>query len=391
MALGGQLNISVTVTGADQLSKLREHTDALNASLKDTKHIKDMAGAQAKNEIAQLSVNNKLLGYKYKLGSRDLGMLARRMNINEDLTKQSQHNLAVERGAERLKAQAKKDNMTLSIKEARVVSAANIEEAAAIKQAEMAIKAKRRALMQVSISMFVFNISIGQMVSSLLPLVKGNEEATKALKGYQAVLMLSMGPMQAYMAMKMILMNLEKQHAAAVFAVVTGMSAAYFWYAALTSKSREMRAVLGALAGVMTVLALRQAYVAVTAWQAAVASATGKAVMGDLSGWLKVGVGLGIAAAVGAAIGTLTAPRAQTLTGQGKYVREGGFAKLDPGETVMRASAAGGGGGGDTYHFHFPPGTQATSSQARTFGKVFARQQNMGMGRKTSRSVRANV
>lgn len=386
MALGGQLNITVTVTGAEQLGKLREHTAALNAALKDTKMIKETAIAQTKNEIAQLQVNNKLLGFKAKMGKRDLSRIAREMNKNEDLTKQTQQNLAVEKGAWRLKSQAKKDNMSLSINEARVVSAANIQEAAAIKQAEMALKAKRRALMQVSISMFVFNISVGQMVSSLLPLVKGNEEATKALKGYQAVLMMTMGPMQAYMAIKMIQINLEKEHAAAVLGVVAAMSAVYFWYAALTAKSREMRAALGALAGIMTFLAARQAYVAYTTWQAAVAAGTAKAIFGDLSGWLAVGIGLGIAASVGAAIGALTAPRAQTLTGQGKYVREGGFAKLDPGETVTRLSPSAAGGAVE-YHLHFPPGTQATQSEAKRFGKIFARQQNMGMGRRTSRSV----
>jgi len=392
MALGGQLTINVNVTGAEQLTKLREHTAALNAALKDTQMIKQTAIAQTKNEIAQLKVNNKLLSFKAKGQQRAISQLAREMNKNEDLNKSVQNRLAVERGAWRLKQKASQDGISMSIKEARIVSASNIQQAAAIKQAEIAIKAKRRAMMQVSISMFVMSISVNQFVNSLKPLVKGNEEATKAIEGYSAVLNMSLAPMQAYMSLKMIQINLEKQHAAAVMGVVAGMSAAYFWYAALTSKSRELRVVMGALAGALTAVAIIQGWIAVTAWQAAIAKAaeSGVATLGatvPITSGIIAG-GIVAASAIGALIGGLTAPKAQTLTGQGKYVREGGLAKLDPGEIVTRPSGRGiGSEGGNIFYLHFPPGTQATGAEARRFGKIFAKQQNMGMGRRTSRSV----
>lgn len=395
MALGGQLTINVNVTGAEQLAKLKEHTTALNAALRDTKNIKSTAIAQTKNEIAQLQVNNRLLASKAKGQQGNISRLAREMNKNEDLNKSVQNRLAVEQGAWRLKKKATTDGINMSIKEARIVSASNIQQAAAIKQAEIAIKAKRRAMMQVSISMFVMAISVNQFITSLKPLVKGNEEAAKALEGYSAVLNLSLAPMQAYMSLKMIQINLEKQHAAAVMGVVAGMSAAYFWYAALTSKGRELRIVMGALAGALTAVAIIQGWIAVTAWQAAIAKAAESGVA-SLGATVPITSGIiagGIVAAsgIGALIGGLTAPKAQTLTGQGKYVREGGLAKLDPGEIVTRPSGGGvGTGGGNIFHLHFPPGTQTTNAQARQFGKIFAKQQNMGMGRRTSRSVLTN-
>ena len=392
MALGGQLNISVNVTGAEQIAMLKEHTASLNAALKDTNFIRKMAIEQTRNETAQLSLSNKLLGEKAKLSDQEISRMALLMNTNEQLARSNQNRLTLEREAWKVKISSAQQGIQLTMEEARVVAESNMKQAIAIREAEAALKAKRRAMMQASISLFVMNISANQLVSSLKPLVKGNEEATKAIEGYQAMLNMSLAPMQAYMALKQLQINLEKQHAAAVTGVIAGMSTAYFWYAALTAKSREMRMVMGALAGIMTVLALRQAFVAITAWQAAVAQATGRAVVGDMSGWVKIGIGMGIAAAVGAAIAGLTAPRAQTLTGQGKYVREGGLAKLDPGEIVTRPSggARGIGGGNIQYHLHFPPGTQVTSTEARRFGKVFAQQQNMGMGRTTSRSVVAN-
>ena len=377
-----EINIRTKVQGLAEVKALETALAKLKSQVMAQGEVKKRVTAQTKLDTEIMKQNNQVLLAKTKMTSGVRAALAKQQVIQEDLTKQHAHQMDVERRAFRINQANIKTGMKSNIVAARVAAESAIVEEAAYKKSEMALKAKRRALMQVSISMFVFNISVGQMVSSLLPLVKGNEEATRALKGYQAVLMMSMGPMQAYMAIKMIQINLEKQHQAAVFGVVAAMSAAYFWYAMLTTKSRELKIIMGALAGIMTLLAARQALVAITAWQATVAQATGRAVIGDLSGWMKVGIGLGIAAGVGAAIGALL-PTGQTRVGQRKRVGRGGVAELHEGEEIVRhpmgAAGVGAMGGGDT-NIYLPESYTGTISQSRYLARLIQRLKMSGQG-----------
>lgn len=376
-----EIDIRTKVTGLAEVKALETALSKLQQKARGITDVQERVTAKTKLDTEIMKQNNRVLLAKTEMTKDVRRALAKQQVIQEDLTKTFSHQMNVERRAFRINQANIKEGMKSNIVSARVAAETAIQEEAAYKKSEIALKAKRRALMQVSISMFVFNISVGQMVSSLLPLVKGSEEATKALKGYQAILMLSMGPMQAYMAIKMIQINLERQHQAAVFGVVAAMSAAYFWYAMLTTKSKEMKIILGALAGVMTALAARQAFVAITAWQAAVAQATGRAVIGDVSGWVKIGVGLGIAAGVGATIGGLL-PTGQTRVGQRKRVGRGGLAELHEGEEISRprmGTRGIGEGGGDTI-IYLPESYRGTVSQSRFFAEEVNRLLKSGQG-----------
>ena len=371
-----EIRIQNRVFGQESIKQLEDALTRLKNTARAQNDVQKLVTAQTRFDTEALRQSNQVLKAKVNLSDDDVRALALQKNRAQDLNKTIKSRMAVEQESIRVQEASTKKGIALSDEQSRVIAANNIKEAAAIKQTEIALKAKRRALMQVSISMFVMNISVGQLLSSILPLVKGNEEATKALKGYQAVIMLSLGPMQAYMALKMIQINLEKQHAAAVMGVVAGMSAAYFWYAALTTKSKELRIVMSALAAVMTVLAARQAIVAITAWQAAVAEATAKSIFGDLSGWVKIGIGLAIAAGVGAAIGALL-PSAQTEPGQMRRFTKGGLAEVHEGEIwrpagAMGAAGADGMGAGQTI-IYLPNTYRGTVSQSKFFAKEIDR------------------
>jgi len=262
------------------------------------------------------------------------------------------------------------------------------EEAAA-----QALQMKRRALMQASISMFVLNISVGQLANSLKPLVANNEEATKVLDQFQAMLQLTLGPMQAFMALQSIHINLSNQQKVAMLGVVAAMGAAFFWYAAITAKSREMKIVLGALAGAMTFLAVRQAWVAISAWQAAIATAAqqGVSTFGAslaISAPIIAG-GLATAALVGGAIGALL-PTAQTEPGQRRRIDRTGLAVVHAGEIMRPTGADEEGRGIGNVTVILPRTYRGTVSESKFFAKETVRQLRAGQGASNFKVVVSN-
>lgn len=382
-ARGIAINIRTKVQGLAEVGALETALTKLKTQVMAQVDVKKRVTAQTKLDTEIMKQNNQVLLAKTKMTAGVRGALAKQQVIQEDLTKQHAHQMDVERRAFRINQANIKEGMKSNITAARVAAETAVQEEVAYKRTEMALKAKRRALMQVSISMFVMNISVGQLLSSILPLVKGNEEATKALKGYQAVIMLSLGPMQAYMALKMIQINLEKQHAAAVMGVVAGMSAAYFWYAMLTTKSRELKIVLGALAGVMTAIAIVQGAIAISAWQAAVATATAQGVS-TLGASLGVSLpiiagGIGLAALVGATIGALL-PTAQTRVGQMKKITKSGVAEVHEGEIwrPSRGEGAGAGMGVGDINIFMHPRYSGTVAESRYLAREIDRQVKTG-------------
>ncbi len=379
-----EINIAASVQGELQVKALADELRRLKEEALSYGMAKKIMTANTRIEIEQMKQSNTMLKAKANMNKSEMTQLAKQNVLQEQYTEKFNHRMKVEMEAFKINEANKAAGMSSDIRAARVQAEAQISMKERLDATTASLYQQRKALMSASISLFVLNISVSQLVSSLRPLFKENEEATKALREYQAVLSLSLGPIQAYMALKMIQIALEKQHAAAVVGVVAGMSAAYFWYAALTSKSRELRVVMGALAGIMTVIALRQAWTAITAWQAAVAEATLQSVstLGAAApaAYGMLAAGLAMAAGVGAAIGGLTAPKGQVLTGHSKKVRKGGLAELDDDEVVQRVSKDGTkGGGGDTI-IVLPDSYTGSMSDAKITAHSVRRLQNSGYG-----------
>jgi hypothetical protein len=231
-------------------------------------------------------------------------------------------------------------------------------------------KQQRQSLMQTSISMFVLNISMSQLVSSIKPLVKGNEFLTQSLDTVQASLSLCLAPMQAYYSMLMIIQASQGKTALTAIYMGIAFAAAFFLLLGFQQKSPGIRAALFALSGAMMA-------VAITSWGAATGIGVFKTAWGD---WSTMAALVIAAGALAAAVGYMTAaPKAQTLTGHRKRVRKGGMAELDDDEVVQRVSKDGSkNGGGGNINIYLPEGYNGSMADAKITAHSVKRMMNSG-------------
>jgi len=326
------MEILVQVRGEHELAKLQERLQIVRDSTLDYSYALKVASKQMELEVATLQRSNIKLEARSKLKNEQLNQLARQRRMERQYTAEFERRMAIEDRALEIQFNSKE---IISDKNARLMAEEQIAKEAAdakfiegerIKQAEL--NQTRKSLMAASISMFVLNISMGQLVTSLKPFVKGNEAATEALDNVSDALRFSMAPLQAYMALKMIDISLTKGQTIAYIKLATAMGSVFFWFMAIKEKSPGLRAAYFGIAAALTA-------VSIATWMADAGLAVGKALLGD---YKSLGILVGGAAIMAGIIGGMTAPKAQTLTGHRKRVRVGGLAQLDDDEVVTRES-----------------------------------------------------
>jgi len=366
------LRIEAEVRGMEQVEQLTTQLEILKASVISNATAKKIMTAQTRIEIETMKQSNQMLLAKSKMNKRELTALATQTNLQEQYNYTIANNLKMEQQALLVKKMYAEAGIKITMEEARTHAVANAE----IIQSEIAkqkvMMETRKALMAASISMFVLNISMGQLVTSMKPFVEGNEDAERTLKDVAGALQFSMAPLQAYMSLQMISTSLAASQKVAFMGVATSLGAIFFFYQAITAKSAGMRAAYAALAVVLTA-------VAVASWLAAYGTASLKAALtGNIIPLIAVTAGL--AAAMGA-VAYVTAPKAQTLTGHRKRVRKGGLAELDDDEVVQRISKDGtkSGGGGDTI-IMLPESYNGSMADAKITAHTVKRMQNGGYG-----------
>ena len=385
-----RLDIDVYVGGQEQIDALTARLIKLKEQTTNMNDVKKKVALQYRSETELLKQNNKVLQAKSKMTQGDIGQRAKQLNLEEDFSNKYEHRINVERKALRLQEEAKAKGEKLTKKEARIRAQDQFafEEEQGRKQ--KSLKATRQALMQASISMFVLNISANQMLSSLKPLVKGNEEYSKALEGMQATLNMSLGPMQFFMAMQGMMINMSEKQQRAVGGLVGGMGALYFIYAMITTKAKELKIIFGALAGVAVALTIKSIAQTKANWANAISWATVKAVFGDYSGFVKLAFGLATAGAVMGVVASMLS--FQTLPGRTKIARNSQIAQLHSGEEVRRpilADRAKGGESGLTMNMYFDKSTK--KSDATAIAQTVRDVINQGSMRKRTRAISTGV
>jgi len=367
-----EIRIENKVFGQESIRELEQALVRLQNSARKQSEVKKLVIAQTRLETETLKQSNQVLKARANLGAGDVKRLATQMNIQENFQNQIQQRMKTEQDALRFQEIAKTEGMKLSIKEARVIAQANQQIVAAEEAAAQALRIKRRALMQVSISLFVMNISANQLVSAIKPLVKGNEAATQAITDFQAMLNLALGPMQFYLALLQIQEALQIKAAASAKLFGAALGAAFFFLVAFRRESPAIRAALGAVAGAMAAMA-------VVSFATAMANTI---LAGSLSTLISaaggpIGLAIGLAAA-GAAIAVVggwiaKAKSAQTQPGQMKRFTKGGLAEVHEGEIfrptgAMDREGAAGMGAGQTI-IYLPNTYRGTVSQSKFFAQ----------------------
>ncbi|MHA1662571.1 MAG: hypothetical protein ACTSVR_04875 [Candidatus Thorarchaeota archaeon] len=366
------IGVDVKTKGTQELDRLTRELTKLEATYKklvssqwEYGEAKQIVSAQTRNEVQQLRNSNVLLEAKSNISKKQLRYLVIEQREQEKYTAILKNRMDLERRALDIRNMSK---TTMSggysdylARESIIIEGIEKKKQIALRGTTRVANEQRKALMGASISMFVLNISMGQLVTAMKPFVKGNEDAEKALKDMSGALQFSMAPLQAYMALQMISTSLAVKQKVAFLGVAAALGAIFFWYQAITAKSPAMRAAYAAIATAATGLAIAQ-------WVANVAIATGKTLMGDFKSVAVIIAGLTMTgAAVAAAVAYATAPKAQTLTGRSKHVRKGGLAILDDDEAVVRNSKDGsfGSGGGGDIIINLPESYTGSLSDAR--------------------------
>ena len=374
------LRIVASVYGQESVSQLQTTLDTLVESTLKYSDAKKLMTAQTAVEIQQLKMSNGMLKARANMNQGQMTQLAKQTVLEQQYQQQFNVRFQAEQNAYSLREMYKNEGIKITKKEAMAANEANAQIIAGEQAKATAMANTRKAMMAASISMFVLNISIGQMISSLKPLVKNNEAATEALTNLQGAFALAMAPMQAFMAIQMIMTVTSMSLAQAIQMIGGSLLFAIGLMGAMTTKSTEMRLAYSALAGVAGVLAAAQFLSSVATFANAGAFATLQAVMGSPMGLLALGLGL---AATTFAIGTVLSnkQKAQTLTGHRKRVRKGGLAELDDDEVVQRVSKDGtkSGGGGDTI-IMLPESYNGSMADAKITAHTVKRMQNGGYG-----------
>lgn len=216
----------------------------------------------------------------------------------------------------------------------------------AMESAMHANRSFRWAIMQCSISLFVMNISIHQLIGSLDVLFGENEAMKKSFQDIGKIIQLSIAPLQVYFAMtQMVAMAHKTYLAPALMATTTAMLGLYFLYRGLTEKSKELKALFIFLAGVMFTLTALAIKMTIAKWRLAIATGAektaetyGAAAPAILGGWASI-VGGGILLSALAAAGVYAAG-AQTMPGELRLFRRGGLVTVHPGEIYRPAEVS---------------------------------------------------
>jgi hypothetical protein len=370
------LGIEAVVTGDENLTRLEKELqrlqdvyDRLKATAWEYSEATQIVSAQNRNEIQALKNSNVMLKAKANLTDDEIKNLAVQKNLERDLTAEIESRMAIQSRAldiQRMSKQPMSDDYARYLaEESLAVEAAEAKKAAALYRTTQALK-------NASISMFVMNITMQQLVGSLKPFVKGNKDAEKSLKDVSAALQFSMAPLQMFMSYQMISKQIAEEQKMAYLGVASALGAMFFWYSAITAKSPAMRAAYAAIATVLTA-------VAIASWAAAYGTAAMKAALtGNIVPLIVV---VGAMAAAMAGIAAVTAPKAQTLTGHRKRVRKGGMAELDDDEVVQRVSKDGSkNGGGGNINIYLPEGYNGSMADAKITAHSVKRMMNSGYG-----------
>lgn len=375
-----QINIRNKVFGAEEVRSLEAALRRLKNEQLDMNKIQRRVAAQAGIETETLRRSNAMLQARTQLSNQSIRALAMQRNTEENLRFQIDQRMQTEQDAIRFQEMFAREGIMLSNEQARVVAQNNAMIVAAEQEAEMAIRAKRRAMMQASISLFVLNISVNQLVGALKPLVKGNEAATNAVNDMAAVLNIAIAPMQAFMSIQQLMINLNISLAQSFKMVGSALLAAFVLMQAVRAESAAMRAVFSILTGVIATYAVVQFTSAMMTFLNASAQATLQAVMGNPLG--LVALAAGISAGV-FALATFAGdrPSAQTRAGQRKRVSRSGLAEIHEGEEIVREPMGEGGVGrrGDIT-IVLPESYRGTISQSRFLAKEVQRLVNSGQG-----------
>jgi len=358
MPEGSLITIRLQIKGKTELQRLNSEIAQLNKMLKKQTTISKIADRQQQVYAKRLKLSNAILKEKINGDQQHFKDIAKELNLQQDLNEIYEGKIEVERRVLRAKEDAARKGIAFNEESARRTIEAQVKEEMAYKRVQEAINAKRKALMQTSISLFVLNISANQLVSSLKPLVKENEAATKALEDMQAMLNLTLGPLQFYLALLQIQEALQLKAATTAKLFGTAMAGTFLMMMAIRQEAPALRAALGAISGALLALSIMNFMNALSEQIKAGAILT--SIMTRMGGPVGFIAGMAMAGAgIALVTGWISKAKSsyETPLGGMKRVGRTGLAMVHEGEIFGRPSMSMTSNNSMTMNLYFGPGT----------------------------------
>lgn len=193
-----------------------------------------------------------------------------------------------------------------------------------------AIRERDRALVNMSISLFVGSIVMTQWASVGKSLFKDNKEIAKSFDMLKSAIMATMLPMQTLTALTQLNNQIFKNWSLTIKATMASFAGLWFLFMAFQQKSPVVRA---AMIGIGTALTM----VGAAAWLSSTGMAGLSAFIGRYDVIAATAVGAAILAGVMGSISSM--PKGQTIPGQYRNVLESGGVYLHRGEKIVRPGA----------------------------------------------------
>lgn len=339
------LGLKATVTGTDEIAKLNKLLTTLRDNQLSTGQATDIARkrrAVATQELERKNmITTEMIG---KDQAANFGLARQRVLFEQNSFSLQKQNIELERAV--WIQQQYGMEMEESVAAAKAMIAAEEQlaekERIAIERKKARIiqeKAMRRELMQASIGMFVMGITMTQTLDTMAKMAGQGTALEAVFKDMSQGVRLMLGPIQVLTA-AMQFLNMENRKLMLTMGkFMILMAGVYIMYKAFTSKSKELRFVLGLIAGVLITLNALLLLNTARTWAKTVADIVNKSVM-TFGTALPV---LAAAVAGGLLIGfaaMATAPKGQTAPGYSRPVTDTGLVYAHRGETISRIGAS---------------------------------------------------
>jgi hypothetical protein len=198
------------------------------------------------------------------------------------------------------------------------------------KMLAMEQKLYRQRLMS-TMAIFGMTMTIWQMNNAMSRLVDQNSEAGKAIQKVGNVMMGATAPAMMFNNIMMMTAGTMTMVKAAALNMIPAVGAIMAIYVAMTAQGRKVRALFGAIAGVMVVLTAKTIAYTIAKWSQIAAEVTWRSVL-SMGVLLPILLGI-VAAAVG---GVAAYATAQTRPMQHRVIKETGAIYAHKGEVIAR-------------------------------------------------------
>lgn len=339
------LGLKATVTGTEEIARLNAQLKKVGENELTTGQATDIARKRRSLATTELQRKNMITEAMIGKDTKSNFILAeQRVRFDQNRFALQEQNAVMDRavwiqqeyGMSMKGSIEASKSMLLAEKELAIQEKMDLERK---KQLALAEKSRRRELMQASIGMFVMGITMTQTLDTMSKMAGENKALAEGFKEMSQAVRFMLGPIQVVTSAMQFLNMENKKLMLTMSKFIFIFAGLFLLYKAFTSKSKELRFVLGLVAGMLITLNALLLVNTARTWAKTIADATGLSVsslgaaLPLIAAALAGGLALGFAAMA-------TAPKGQNAPGYSRPVSETGLVYAHRGETISRIGSS---------------------------------------------------